>query len=50
MVLAALAWDQLFLVYDVLPATVPPAIALIASEAWARRRMLRRPRRELARA
>ena len=50
MVLAALAWDQLFLVYDVLPATVPPALALIASEAWARRRMLRRPRRELARA
>jgi hypothetical protein len=28
-----LAWDQLFLVYDVLPATVPPALVLIAVEA-----------------
>lgn len=29
----SLAWDQLFLVYDVLPATVPPAIVLVAFEA-----------------
>jgi prepilin signal peptidase PulO-like enzyme (type II secretory pathway) len=32
MVLAALAWDQLFLVDDVLPATVPPALTLIVAE------------------
>ena len=50
MVLAALAWDQLFLLYDILPATVPPALTLIVSEVWARRRELRRPGRELARA
>ena len=31
---AALAWDQLFLVYDLLPATVPVAIALVALEVW----------------
>ena len=30
---AALAWDQLFLVYDLLPATVPVAIVLVALEA-----------------
>ena len=30
----SLAWDQLFLVYDVLPATVPPAIVLLGVEAW----------------
>jgi hypothetical protein len=47
---ATLCWDQLFLVYDVLPATVPPAFALIASEAWSHRRALRRRRPELARA
>jgi hypothetical protein len=28
----SLAWDQLFLVYDVLPATIPPALALLAFE------------------
>lgn len=50
MLVAALCWDQLFLVYDVLPATVPPALALIAAEAWSRRRTSRRPRAELARA
>jgi hypothetical protein len=27
-----LAWDQLFLIYDVLPATVPPAIVLVGYE------------------
>jgi hypothetical protein len=31
----SLAWDQLFLVYDVLPATIPPALALLAWEARA---------------
>jgi hypothetical protein len=40
MLVASLCWDQLFLVYDVLPATVPPAIALLAAEAWGRRRAL----------
>ena len=50
MLAAALCWDQLFLVYDVLPATVPPAFALIVAEALSRRRALRRPRTELARA
>ncbi|MFL5825856.1 MAG: hypothetical protein ACJ76V_04975, partial [Thermoleophilaceae bacterium] len=29
---AALAWDQLFLVYDLLPATVPVAIVLVVIE------------------
>jgi hypothetical protein len=29
----SLAWDQLFLVVDTLPATVPPAIVLVAMEA-----------------
>src|SRR3954471_19313590 len=33
----SLAWDQLFLVYDVLPATIPPAIVLLAVEVWRRR-------------
>jgi hypothetical protein len=50
MLAATFCWDQLFLVYDVLPATVPPALTLIAAEAWGRRRVLRRPRAELARA
>lgn len=30
MVVVSLCWDQLFLVYDVLPATIPPAVVLIA--------------------
>jgi hypothetical protein len=34
----SLAWDQLFLVYDVLPATIPPALTLLAWEVAARRR------------
>jgi hypothetical protein len=33
--LVSLAWDQLFLVVDVLPATVPPALVLIGMEVWA---------------
>ena len=32
MVVVALAWDQLFLVRDVLPATVPPAVVLLLVE------------------
>jgi hypothetical protein len=39
----SLAWDQLFLVYDVLPATVPPAIVLIIVELV--RRLPARPTR-----
>jgi hypothetical protein len=39
--LLAMAWDQLFLVYDVLPATIPPALVLLGSELLARRRPLR---------
>jgi hypothetical protein len=34
LVAVSLAWDQLFLVYDVLPATVPPALVLLAHLAW----------------
>jgi hypothetical protein len=30
MIVVSLAWDQLFLVYDVLPATIPPALVLLA--------------------
>jgi hypothetical protein len=43
MVGVALCWDQLFLIYDVLPATIPPAVVLIGVELWRRRRSLRRP-------
>jgi hypothetical protein len=38
LVAVSLAWDQLFLVYDVLPATIPPAIVLVVVELWRRRR------------
>jgi hypothetical protein len=37
----SLAWDQLFLVTDILPATVPPALVLLALEA---NKWLRAPR------
>lgn len=30
----SLAWDQLFLTYDTLPATVPPAVVLLGVELW----------------
>jgi hypothetical protein len=33
------AWNQLFLVVDSLPGTVPPCLVLLASEAWQRRRV-----------
>ena len=38
----SLAWDQLFAFYDTLPATVPPALVLLAAEAWRRRAPARR--------
>jgi hypothetical protein len=38
LLVVSLAWDQLFLVYDVLPATVPPAIVFLVVELWRRRR------------
>jgi hypothetical protein len=49
----SLAWDQLFLVVDTIPATVPPAIVLVGCEAVAlgrpRLRAARRARRPSAR-
>jgi hypothetical protein len=44
MLAVSLAWDQLFLIYDVLPATVPPAIVLVGLELWRRTRPAVRPR------
>lgn len=44
LVAAALAWDQLFAWFDVLPATVPPAVVLIGAELWRRRVSAARPR------
>src|SRR5918992_1460740 len=41
---AAQAWNQLFLVVDSLPGTVPPTVVLLAFEAWNRRRERRPPR------
>lgn len=38
--LISIAWDQLFLVYDSLPATIPPALALLAIDLWGRRPLL----------
>ena len=37
MFVVSYAWDQLFLVYDILPATIPPALVLIGVELWRRR-------------
>jgi hypothetical protein len=34
MVAVSIAWDQLFLVYDILPATIPPAVVLVGIEVW----------------
>ncbi len=44
LLLVSLAWDQLFLVVDTLPATVPPAIVLVGVEVWAQVRARRRVR------
>lgn len=38
MLVVSLAWDQLFLVYDVLPATIPPAVVLLGIEVHRRLR------------
>jgi len=47
MLAVSIAWDQLFLVYDILPATIPPALVLIGVEVWrAWRRRGRLTRRE----
>jgi hypothetical protein len=40
----ALCWDQLFLIYDTLPATIPPAVVLIGVEAWRWRTRVRTDR------
>jgi hypothetical protein len=40
---AAQAWNQLFLVVDSLPGTVPPAVVMMAFEAWSRRSERRAP-------
>jgi hypothetical protein len=49
----SLCWDQLFLVYDVLPATIPPAVVLVALSAGrpprSRRRSGSRRRRRATR-
>ncbi len=45
MFVVSYAWDQLFLIYDILPATIPPALVLIGVEVW---RARRRPRPEPA--
>jgi hypothetical protein len=42
MLAVSFCWDQLFAIYDVLPATVPPAVVLIGSELWARTSFRRR--------
>jgi hypothetical protein len=34
---AAELWNQLFLVVDSLPGTVPPAVVLVGIEVWSRR-------------
>lgn len=42
MLLVTLAWDQLFLVYEIIPATIPPALVLIGADLWRRMRAARR--------
>ena len=44
MLAVSLAWDQLFLVVDVIPATIPPAIVLIGVEIWTYARTRRQNR------
>jgi hypothetical protein len=50
MIVVSYAWDQLFLVVDTIPATVPPALVLIGYEAvvWVRARGARRSVRPTA--
>lgn len=40
MLVVAEAFNQLFLVVDSLPGTVPPAVVLLGAEAWRRRRVI----------
>jgi hypothetical protein len=35
-VVFSLVWDQLFVLYDVLPATIPPAVTLLVLSGWRR--------------
>jgi hypothetical protein len=42
MLVVAFCWDQLFAIYDVLPATIPPALVLIGWELLCRRAAARR--------
>ena len=42
-IVVSLCWDQLFLVYDVLSATIPPALVLLAVEARRAQSRARRP-------
>ena len=37
LIAVSLCWDQLFLIYDVLPATIPPAVVLVGASWWGRR-------------
>lgn len=48
MLIVSLAWDQLFLVVDTIPATVPPAIVLLGYEAFDYLRAARRSARPTA--
>jgi hypothetical protein len=48
LVAASLVWDQLFLVYRVLPATIPWAIGLVAADGWRRRKLRVASRRAAA--
>jgi hypothetical protein len=41
LVVVTLAWDQLFLVYSALPATIPPAVVLLAATPRRRRAHMR---------
>ena len=42
-VVFSLVWDQLFVVYDVLPATIPPAVTLLVFAGWRRTDRSRNP-------
>jgi hypothetical protein len=50
MLVVSLCWDQLFLVYDILPATIPPALVLLGVEAWRARPLERLRARRAGRA
>ncbi|HYY23092.1 MAG TPA: hypothetical protein VE780_14555 [Thermoleophilaceae bacterium] len=48
LLVVAFCWNQLFVVYDVLPATIPPAVVLIGSELVRRRGRTRSRHRDRA--